>query len=141
MATMCSPVQCETTTKLLDEFYQFWETGEVGLLEKSTSKNLKDHDRNPLAKGTDYEAILQLGKSLGGLTEMNHNLVQVHFLENGKIMVRWEATAKHTAEVFGHPATQKTVYFNGHDILKVEHGKITELWHIEQLLQLNSQLQ
>ena len=110
------------------------------LLEESTSKN-SNYDRSPMAEGTDYEAILQLGKSLKGLSEMNHNLVQVHFLEDGKVMVRWEATAKHTGEAFGYPATQKTVYFNGHDILKLEGGKITELWHIEQLLQLTYQLQ
>ncbi len=141
MATMCSPVKCEVTTQQLEKFYEFWETGDETLLEETTSKSLKDHDRNPTAEGSDYEAILDLGKSLKGLSEMNHNLVQVHYLEEGKVMVRWEATAKHSGEVFGYPPTQKIVYFNGHDILKMEDGKIKELWHIEQLLQLTYQLQ
>jgi len=141
MATMCSPVKCEVTTQQLEKFHQFWETGNEALLEESTSKDLKDHDRSPVANGSDYEAILELGKSLKGHSEMNHNLVQVDYLEDGKVMVRWEATAKHTGEALGYPATQKTVYFNGHDILKIEDGKIKELWHIEQLLQLTYKLQ
>ena len=138
---MCASVKCEVTIHLLEKFYRFWETGDETLLEESTSKNLKDHDRSPIAEGSDYQAILELGKSLKGLSEMNHNLVQVHFLKDGKVMVRWEASAKHTGEAFGYPATQKTIYFNGHDILKFKDGKITELWHIEQLLQLTYQLQ
>lgn len=138
---MMTTVKRETISQILDDFYRFWETGDESLLEASTSKNLKDYDRNPTAEGSDYEAILELGKSLKGLSEMNHNLVQVHYLEEGKVMVRWEATAKHSGEVFGYPPTQKTVYFNGHDILKMEDGKIKELWHIEQLLQLSYQLQ
>ena len=138
---MCASVKCEVTTQVLEKFYKFWETGDETLLEESTSKNLKDHDRSPIAEGSDYQAILELGKSLKGLSEMNHNLVQVHFLKDGKVMVRWEASAKHTGEAFGYPTTQKTIYFNGHDILKFKDGKITELWHIEQLLQLTYQLQ
>ena len=138
---MCASVKCEVTTHLLEKFYTFWETGDESLLEESTSKNLKDHDRSPMAEGSDYQAILELGKSLQGLSAMNHNLVQVHFLEDGKVMVRWEATAKHTGEAFGYAPTQKTIYFKGHDILKFEDGKIKELWHIEQLLQLTYQLQ
>ena len=109
-------------------------------------------DKTPIYGGSSGIDIVKLNDIAKGDTANtkrisfhNHSGTHIdfpnHFLENGKIMVRWEATAKHTAEVFGHPATQKTVYFNGHDILKVEHGKITELWHIEQLLQLNSQLQ
>jgi len=59
---MCTSVKCEVTAEVLEKFYKFWETGDETLLEESTSKNLKDHDRSPMAEGTDYEAILQLGK-------------------------------------------------------------------------------
>ena len=72
---------------------------------------------------------------------MHHNLTQIHEVSEDRYMIRWEASAKHTGDLFGVPATDKTVYFNGHDILKIEDGKVVEMWHIEQLLQLMSQIQ
>ncbi|MGB1295867.1 MAG: ester cyclase [Flavobacteriales bacterium] len=126
---------------ILNDFYRFFETADENLLEKTVSITLKDNDRNPMATGTDYEALLALAQSVQGLSEMHHNLVKVHKIEDNMWVIRWEATAKHTGPLFGIPATGKTVYFNGHDIVKIENEKITELWHIETLLQLMSQIQ
>ena len=125
---------------LLNNFYTFWETADPNLLEKSVSKNLKDYDRAPGGSGSDYDATLAMAQSFGGLSNMNHTLQQVHYLDDGKMVVRWECTAKHTGDVMGFPATQKEVAFFGHDIFQVVDGKITELWHIEGLLQLTAQL-
>ncbi len=133
--------EIKSTDQLLSDFYRFFETANETLLEATTSKQLKDHDRNPMSEGTDYEALLSLGQSVKGLSEMQHNLTQINTLENGNLMIRWEASAKHTGELFGFEPTNRTVYFNGHDILKIENGKIVELWHIEQLFQLTAQLQ
>lgn len=131
----------EDTTELLNDFYRFFETADESLLEKTVSKSVKDYDKNPTSLGTDYEALLELAQSVQGLSDMSHDLVQIHKLENNTYMVRWEATAKHTGNLFGIPATGKTVYFNGHDILKIEDGKVAEMWHIETLLQLMAQIQ
>ncbi|MBW2241607.1 MAG: ester cyclase [Deltaproteobacteria bacterium] len=60
--------------------------------------------------------------------------------KDGKLVVRWTISADHTGDVFGVPATGKTVIFSGHDILQIRDGKFAELWHIEQLFQLNAQL-
>lgn len=130
------------TQAAIDSFYKFWETGKEELLSASVSKDLKDHDRNPAAEGSDYEAILGMGQMINsGLSEMTHNFTQIHVLDNNRIVLRWEGSAKHTGPLFGTPETGRTVYFNGHDILQFEDGKITELWHIEQLLQLHAQIQ
>ena len=129
------------TAKTLADFYHFWETGDGDLLAASTSKSIKDHDRNPTIPGTDYESILGTGKSLHGLSEMQHVFTEVLPQDDGRIVIRWQGSAKHSGEVFGIPATGKTVYFNGHDIIRLEENKIVELWHIEQLLQLLSQIQ
>ncbi len=128
--------------QVIKSFYEFWETGSETALAASTSKALKDHDRSPLAEGTDYEALLSLGQLINaGLSDLKHNFVQIHYLKNDRIVLRWEASARHTGELFGYPTTDRTIYFNGHDILQLKDGKISELWHIEQLLQMTAQIQ
>ncbi len=129
------------TAQALIDFYKFWETGDEKLLTSSTSKKLKDHDRNPMIEGTDYQAILGTGQSLKGLSKMMHTFTEVLPQEDGRIVIRWQGSAIHSGEAFGIPATGRTIYFNGHDILRLENGKIIELWHIEQLLQMTAQMQ
>ena len=126
--------------ELLINFYKFWETANPELLEKSVSKDVIDHDRNPQLPGTDYEAMLAQAQSFGGLSDMEHELEQVHYLGDGKIVVRWVCKAKHTGDVMGKPRTGNNVAFHGHDILQTTNGKIVELWHIEELLQMMGQL-
>ena len=129
------------TTQLVNDFYRFWETADERLLEKTVSREVIDHDKDPRFEGSAYEGLLYLAKAVQGLSEMKHTLTQVHDLGEGKYMVRWEASANHTSDLFGVPASNKTVYFAGHDIFRIENGKILELWHIEQLLQLMAQVQ
>ena len=129
------------TAQTLTNFYRFWETGDENYLEASTSKNLIDHDKNPTLQLTDYDAILQTGQSLKGLSDMKHTFTEILPQADGRIVIRWQGSAIHSGEVFGLPATGRTIYFNGHDILQLKDGKIVELWHIEQLLQMTLQMQ
>lgn len=126
--------------QLLNDFYRFWETVDESLLEKTVSKKVIDHDKDPRSNETDYNAILSLGRAVQGVT-LKHEITQVYKLAKGKYLVRWEGSGKHTGDFFGVPATNRTVYFNGHDIIQIENDKIVELWHIEQLLQLMGQIQ
>lgn len=128
------------TQEIITDFYKFWGTGEVAFLEKTTSKELKDHDRNPMFPGTDYEAIAALRQAVNGLTNFKHDLVQINYIGEDLIMIRWEGTATHTGNVLGFPAFNKSVRFDGHDIIQIKNGKIVAYWHIEELLQLTTQL-
>lgn len=129
------------TSQALTDFYHFWETGDEKYLQASTSKELKDHDKNPMIEGSDYEAILLTGQSLKGLSQMTHNFTEVLPQEDGRIVIRWQGSAIHSGETFGFHSTGRTIYFKGHDILRIQDGKIVELWHIEQLLQMTLQMQ
>lgn len=130
----------DTNPQAMQDFYRFWETASETLLDASTHTDLIDHDRDPMAEGTDYEALLGIAQAVSGLSDLTHDFVHVHH-DDDKIIVRWNATGEHTGDVFGHPATGNTVYFGGHDILQLRDGKIAELWHSEQLLQLTAQMQ
>ncbi len=130
------------TQQALRDFYRFWETADEVLLARSTSKELKDHDRSPMFEGTDYSALSSMARYFtNGVSNMQHTFTQVHELGNNRVTVRWDVSGEHTAEIFGIAATGRKVAFSGQDILQLDNGKISELWHIEQLFQLTAQLQ
>jgi ketosteroid isomerase-like protein len=49
-------------------------------------------------------------------------------------------TATHTSDAFGFAASGKPVDINGQDIMRVVDGKITEIYHVEELLKLTQQI-
>ncbi|MEM6347425.1 MAG: ester cyclase [Bacteroidota bacterium] len=63
-----------------------------------------------------------------------------YYLANDRIATRWEFVGKHTGNFFGVPATGKMVYFSGQNILQIKAGKISEIWHTEELLQCMAQI-
>lgn len=130
----------ENKKQAVINFYDAWSFKTREKYENIISEKLKDHDRTPMAQGTDFEAMWDLMQSLKGL-ETKYNIEQIHFLEANKIMIRWQAAAKHVGNLFGMPASNKTAYYAGHDILQLDgNGKISEIWHVEQIFQLMKQL-
>lgn len=65
-----------------------------------------------------------------------HDMVQ----EPGKIAVRAEISGTHRGEIFGIPATGKRVSFRLHEFHKLEGGRLTTTWHMEDWFELFQQL-
>lgn len=129
-----------TKQQVLKDFYVFWEVADENLLADSVSKNVVDHDRNPQFTGSDYAGMQYLANAFQSVSNLKHDFDLVEELDNGWVLMRWRASGKHTGELFGVPATNKTVYVNGHDIVRISEGKIVEVYHIETLFQLYAQL-
>ena len=49
-------------------------------------------------------------------------------------------TGTHTGDAFGFAASGNPVEINGSDIMRVVDGKITEIYHVEELLKLTQQM-
>ncbi|MDQ1050004.1 ester cyclase [Streptomyces sp. V4I2] len=49
-------------------------------------------------------------------------------------------TAIHTGDAFGFAASGNSVDINGQDIMRIVDGKITEIYHVEELLKLAEQI-
>lgn len=56
--------------------------------------------------------------------------VALHDLFNdaGKVAARWSITGIHSGEFMGIPATHRRITLKGIDIVRVEDGKIADLW-------------
>lgn len=45
-----------------------------------------------------------------------------------QVMIRWSMTGTHGGELFGVPATGRSVSVTGFDLFRIEKGRIVELW-------------
>jgi predicted ester cyclase len=48
--------------------------------------------------------------------------------ENDKVMIRWTITGTVKKELFGIPASNKTITVVGFDLFRIVSGKIVEMW-------------
>jgi predicted ester cyclase len=52
----------------------------------------------------------------------------------------WTFTGTHTGVLFGRPPTGRRVRFCGLDMVRIAAGRVHEIWHVEDLLSMNAQL-
>lgn len=55
--------------------------------------------------------------------------VEEMIAERDLVAARFSGQGTHRGELFGTPATGKTMKFNGIDIIRVKNGKAVEAWH------------
>jgi steroid delta-isomerase-like uncharacterized protein len=60
--------------------------------------------------------------------------------EGDKVVDHWTARATHQGDLMGMPATGKQITITGSDVLRIENGKIAEIWHEEDMLGMMQQL-
>jgi steroid delta-isomerase-like uncharacterized protein len=60
--------------------------------------------------------------------------------EGDKVVDRWTVTGTQTGDLFGMTPTGKRIEISGMDILRIEDGKIREIWHVEDVFGMLRQL-
>ena len=80
--------------------------------------------------------ILTVASAFPDVEIVVHDIVQ----EPGKIGVRAEITGTHEGELFGIPATGKSVSFRLHEFHTLDGERITSTWHMEDWFGLFLQL-
>ncbi|MEA2933100.1 MAG: hypothetical protein QOI56_1885 [Actinomycetota bacterium] len=66
--------------------------------------------------------------------------VKDEIVTDDRIVYRWETRGTHNGDFFGVPPTGKKLLSRGMTIIKVEEGKITELWEAIDILGLMQQM-
>lgn len=98
-----------------------------------------DHSADPGSK----QGIEMMVGAMKGFTASFSDMQ----ITNEKVLVSGDyvtviSTARGTndAEMMGKPATNKPVEFQAIDVWLVKDGKLAEVWHVEQLLQMMTQM-
>ncbi|MFI6999998.1 ester cyclase [Nocardia sp. NPDC050175] len=120
--------------------YLLYDTGDVAGVDEVFAPDLIDHNPVPgTTSGIDGMRLL-IGEVRDGFTDTQHEIVFQKELPGGWVVNHWRMTAVHTGEAFGLPASGRPVSFTGTDIVRVVDGRITEIYHVEELLQMQMQM-
>lgn len=100
-----------------------------------------DHDPNP-EEGplSAEEEVATYAMLADGAPDSVHHLTFVEAVGDDKALVRWRFEGTHTGELFGIPATGQRFDIAGMELWEFETGKITGLWHVEEIATLLAQL-
>ena len=120
--------------------YELFDAGDVAGLDEVIDQRMVDHNPVPGASsGIDGMRAL-VAAVREGFTDPRHELLYQADTEDGWVVNHWRMTGTHTGTWFGTPPTGREVSFTGTDIVRVPEDKITEIRHVEELLQLQQQL-
>jgi predicted ester cyclase len=101
-----------------------------------------DHNR-PEAPADLADSALAVGlfvQLASAFPDGRHHLTLLENLSENRAMAYWRFTGTHTASFFGNEPSNQRVSIHGVDIFAVVDGMFTEQWHVEELLQLHTQM-
>ena len=135
----CLSQNNDNRKQVVEKLYTYFDSGKIEKLNEIVDEKLIDHDGR--IKENGFAELKELIISINqGFSNVKHEIEQIQLIGENKILVRWEMKAIHNGAFFGIPASNKSVVLNGHDIFAFKNGKISEQWHIEELLSLMNQI-
>lgn len=129
-----------TSSDVATRMYEIFDSGDVAAVDTLFAPDLVDHNLAP-GVPTAIEGMRGLVSAVRrGFTDPRHELVFQQETGDGWVVTHWRMTGKHSGDWFGTPASGRAVSFAGTDIVRVVDGRITEMYHVEELLQLQAQI-
>ncbi|WP_405733060.1 ester cyclase [Streptomyces sp. NBC_01537] len=119
---------------------ELYDTGDVAGVDEVFAPDVIDHNpAGDAASGIDGMRAL-IAAVRDGFTGTQHRILFQQELADGWVVLHWRMTGTHTGDAFGFDASGNPVDIKGTDIVRVVDGKITEIYHVEELLKLTQQI-
>jgi predicted ester cyclase len=117
-----------------------FDAGDVAAVDLLVSPDAVDHNPPPGATSAIEGMKMMVVAMSEGFTNAHHEVVYQAETDDGWVVSQWVVTGTHTGPWFGVPATGRDVSISGIDLARVVDGRIVEVRHVEELLQLQMQL-
>ncbi|WP_405521613.1 ester cyclase [Streptomyces canus] len=140
--TASEMVRSATTTALrvAARNLELYDTGDVAGADEVFAPDVIDHNpAGDAASGIDGMRAL-IAAVRDGFTGTQHRILFQQELADGWVVLHWRMTGTHTGDAFGFAASGSPVDIKGTDIIRVVDDKITEIYHVEELLKLTQQI-
>ena len=120
-------------------FQEVWEQGDFALEDQLLAPDYVDHNAAPgfpSNRTGHHQFLVHFRAAFPDVRYTMDDLIA----EGDRVMDRWTVHATHLGEFLGIPPTGKAVTFWGIDILRIVNGRITDIWHLEDQLNVLQQL-
>lgn len=123
--------------KLMEEC---WNRGKLDALDEVMAPGCRFHDPVfPTLREGSENFKQHIRTSRKGFPDLNFT-IEDEIAERNEVVVHWRARGTHRDSFLGMPATNKKGDVHGTSILRMEKGKIVEMWSDWNLLSLLEQL-
>lgn len=124
---------------LHDQIAEIWGRGKTALVAANYAETIADHmpaPGQPPGRAALVEVVEEFRAGIANLRmELHATLVAGDFGVDV-----WTLTGTHTGPLLGHAASGRPIAISGIDMIRVEDGRICEMWHVEELAQLRQQI-
>jgi steroid delta-isomerase-like uncharacterized protein/uncharacterized protein (TIGR02246 family) len=128
-----------TAKEIVRSFYDLWNKGSMEGLDRIVSADVIDH--NPLLGQTgDYAGVQKTFEQLLGAFSNIEVKIDKMISQGDTVATHWTATATHSGDFMGIPATGKQVSYSGTDMARINNSRIVEVWHDEDFLTVLQQI-
>ncbi|MFJ9948213.1 ester cyclase [Kitasatospora sp. NPDC091207] len=101
--------------------------GDLAAVDEYLAEDFLNHDP-PVGSDTSREGMRRAAALFRGAFPDWHSTPDFLVAENDMVVERFSATGTQLAEIFGAPATGRTVTLRGINIFRVREGRIVERW-------------
>jgi len=125
----------EATVKAVRAFYDFWNTGDEALLKQAVAENFTDRTLPPgRPQGPEGPAFASR-QFRAGVPDLKVTVEKMIVADN-YVTVHMSFTGHFTGTFARTQGKGQPILFIATDLVKVENGRITDNWHIEDNLTL-----
>jgi predicted ester cyclase len=135
VAASIPDAQREATMKAVRAFYDFWNTGDEALLKEAIASNFTDHTL-PQGRPQGPEGPAFASRRFRAAVPDLKVTVEKMIVAGDYVTVHMNFTGHFTGRFGQTQGKGQSVSFIATDIVKIENGRITDNWHIEDNLTL-----
>ena len=129
----------EATLKSVRAFYDFWNTGDAALLKKAIAENFTDRTLPP-GRPQGPEGLAFASRQFRAAVPDLKVTVEKMIVAGSYTTVHMRFTGHFTGRLGQAQGNGQEISFIATDLVKVEDGRITDNWHIEDNLTLLKQM-
>jgi steroid delta-isomerase-like uncharacterized protein len=118
---------------------EIWNKHNPDAVDQYYADDFVLHDPPPGVAGDREGLKLLISGYLSAFPDLKVTNAQ-QLADGDHLVSRWTATGTHTGELMGIPATGKRINTHGISIVRIENGKIAEVWNESNQMDMMQQL-